>query len=276
MSYVFEATLVAFISVLWAATLLFFTWFYREHLAAISSPLTLPSLSLLFVVVSLGITAGLVVTYARPDAPLVSAFSKRWFSWGWNDNLYFMGVVLDSPVAYGLIVNYQILRCVLGSLLSNAFAPYIQALQSKVVSKSQGVHVNTLLVARLFTDVYGSIAGLTDLILYVSQVDIFCISVVMFAATNALCTWCVLESPQTVELVDYFDDYKKPQTVTADDAVTAVVDRILGQNGTVSRRVEVQAVDSGRNEELYEELLKPAQAPVFGSRRQRIGYPLSL
>ena len=34
MSYVFEATLVAFISVLWAATLLFFTWFYREHLAA--------------------------------------------------------------------------------------------------------------------------------------------------------------------------------------------------------------------------------------------------
>jgi hypothetical protein len=131
-------------------------------------------------------------------------------------------------------------------------------------------------VARLFTDVYGSVTGLTDLILYVSQVDVFFISVFMFAATNALCTWCVLESPQTVEVVDYFDDNKKPQSTTAEDAVSAAVDRILGQNGTVTRRVEVRAVPTGRNEQLYQEMLKPTLSPAFGSRRQRIGYPLDL
>jgi hypothetical protein len=192
-SYAAQASGVALVTFAWAIVLVSAMWRFREKLAAVTDPLALPTLCLACSTVFLVVTATLVKSYGEPGVPLVNSFSNSWFNAGWKGNLVFMGVRIDSPVAYGLIINYQITRCVLGSLLSNAFQPYVSALQSKLLSEELK-RKTPLLVARTFTDIYGFVSGLTDLILYVSQVDIFIVSGVATIITNYLCTWLLLET----------------------------------------------------------------------------------
>jgi hypothetical protein len=182
-----QAACVSLVSLVWTFGLLAAMYAWRDELAAVNHPLALPSLCLACTAVFLVITVVLVMRYGSPDVPLVTAFGLHWFTFGWTGELVFMGVRIDSPVSYGLILNYQIARCVLGSLLSNAFQPYVLALQSKLLS-SEVKNPHRLLVARLFTDVYGFVSGLTDIILYMSQIDIFLVSGAVTMLTNYLCT----------------------------------------------------------------------------------------
>lgn len=188
---------VAVVTVVWTLTIYLVTYSYRNSLAAAQNAWALPVVSLVCTLFFLVVTSVLLyaIPYQDPNVPLVSPFSHRWFSIGWNSSLVFMGVRIDSPVAYGLIVNYQITRCILGSLLSNAFMPYVAALQSKLLAKEmKPSEMRTLLFSRACTDFYGFVSGLTDLILYVSQVDIFIVSGVITILTNWLVTSMLLKS----------------------------------------------------------------------------------
>ena len=192
-SHAGQAAAVAVVTVAYTTLLLRIMYLWRQDLAAITSPLALPTLCLLCSMCFICITVCLVLVYGDPDVPLVNSFSKNWFSGGWNKNLVFMGVRIDSPVAYGLILNYQITRCVLGSLLANAFQPYVTALQSKLLN-SEVRNPHRLLAARAFTDIYGFVSGLTDLILYMSQMDIFLVSGAVTILVNYLSTLLLLGS----------------------------------------------------------------------------------
>jgi hypothetical protein len=183
-AYATQATCVAVVTVVWSACWLAGTYSLRRQLSPKSSKLALPLLSLLFSSLFILIATLLVRAYRTSGTPLVSPFSERWFSVGWNKSLVFMGVVCDSPVAYGLIINYQIARCIVGSLLANAFQPFLTTLQSKLTPREGLTDLRRLLLARACTDVYGFVSSLTDLILYVSQVDIFIISCVTTIVTN--------------------------------------------------------------------------------------------
>lgn len=209
--YSVEAGGVALVTYTYFAFLMWVMWFTRKKLAASDNALFLPGVCFVVGFFSLLTAYLLVKKHAQPGVPLVSAFSKTWWSFGWHTGeLVFMGVRIDSPVAYGLIVNYQITRCVLGSLLSNAFAPYLTTLQSNLVKGSEkgergggraGVlrllfnppfPIN-LLLARLLADMYSFASGLTDLILYLSAFDIFLVSGVATMVTNWLVTWLLLD-----------------------------------------------------------------------------------
>jgi len=123
--------------------------------------------------------------------PLVTPFGRKWLSVGWSSHLAFMGVLVDSPVAYGLIINYQIARCVAGSLLAVSFQPHVAAVQSDPREEM----LPSLLVARGLVDVFTSLSSLTDLLLHVSQADIFLLSCAATAAADMIFTsWLLKET----------------------------------------------------------------------------------
>jgi hypothetical protein len=171
----------------------------RNRLGAAQGVLYLPTVCLLFVAAFLSVAGALVMQYREVGVPLVSPFSTRWFSAGWNRNLVFMGVRIDTPLAYALILNYQVTRCILGALLSNAFQPYLQTLLSQLIDQAGNSSFTRLLLARAFCDVTGFVTSLTDLILYVSQVDIFVVSGVVTISTNWFSSWLVLRAASTHE-----------------------------------------------------------------------------
>ena len=222
--YSAQAVCVALCTVAWSALLFATTYYHRSRLSPKTSKLALP-LASLACSCAFVITAGLLVReYATPGTPLVSPFSGRWFSIGWNRSLVFMGVVCDSPVAYGLIINYQITRCIIGSLLSNAFLPYVVALQGTLLFQNEK-DMHKLLFARACTDVYGFVSSLTDLILYVSQIDIFFISCIATIATNYVSTWLLLQSADSDARLlgrkELLSGLEKPQTQALYTAVGA-------------------------------------------------------
>jgi len=190
----------------------------RGRLAAVKDPLALPGLCLLFSGVFVVVAVTLVMIYSRPGVPLVTPFGSSWFSIGWSQSLNFMGVLIDSPVAYGLIINYQITRCILGSLLSNAFQPYVNALQSKLINR-EIKNPYRLLAARVFTDIYSFVSGLTDLILYVSQIDIFVLSGLSTILTNLASTYVLLVSVEQVA-----NDHKEKDIADVSDGLERSLD----------------------------------------------------
>jgi hypothetical protein len=228
---------VAAVTAVWSVACFALIFYMRDKLGAKQGVLYLPTACVLFVGGFAATAGALVRVYRDPSAPLVSPFSARWFSAGWNSELVFLGVRIDNGLRYGLIINYQITRCILGSLLSNAFQPYVMTLLSQLIAppkegaaargavdarvaelaavedqyqrleraddgsmapstslspRRRPVVVSHLILARVFCDVTSFITYLTDLILYVSQVDIFLISAVSTILTNSFSTWLVL------------------------------------------------------------------------------------
>ena len=191
-SYGAQAGLVALVTVAWAVLVFALLAYHKEKLSPLHRLLFLPTLCFGYSVASIVAAAALATAYGRKDVPLVTPFGRTWFSIGWTNHLAFMGVLVDSPVAYGLIINYQVARCIAGSLLSNAFQPYVTALQSNLVAAKTS-RLSKLLLARVLVDVFGFVSSLSDLVLYVSQVDIFLVSGVTTTLVNLACTYWLLE-----------------------------------------------------------------------------------
>lgn len=193
-NYAVQSAGVVLVTVVWFLWLMWLTYLFRKQLVAANNPIALPAMCFTVGLVSILIAWQLVRVYSDPDVPLVSAFGRTWWSFGWKTGeLVFMGCRIDSPVAYTLIMVYQVTRCVLGSLLSNAFFPYMSALQSELLHEKI-VNKQPLLFARFLTDLYGSAASISDLILYVSSFDIFLVSSLTATVTNYIITFLLLNA----------------------------------------------------------------------------------
>jgi len=185
--------LVAAITLLWLAFLFSVMRSRSKYLVRLDEyAWVLPTMCGVWTVIFV-ITISLLVTYKRdPDAAFVSAFSSRWVNVGWNDGLVFMGLHISNWYAYLLVLLYQTTRCILGSLLANAFQPYINVLQGSI-GKESIKNKMPLILARFSVDLFSFVTSLTDLILYVAQLDISLISFFVTALTNAVSTYYVLK-----------------------------------------------------------------------------------
>ncbi len=113
--------------------------------------------------------------------------TSAWFNVGWSGSTTsFFGVSINTWYAYLLVINYQITRCILGSLLSNIFKPYIITLQSNLLQSSKlDMDIRWLLLAQACVTVFSSFSYLTDIFLYLSQVEVAIVSL----AVTLLIDW---------------------------------------------------------------------------------------
>lgn len=131
---------------------------------------------------TLGVSAAIVTLLKTSSSHGgFSVGSHAWLNVGWErSSLNFFGIQVNSAWSYFLVINYQIARCILGSLLSNIFKPYILGLQggSKLVFDRNQEY--WLLSSQAAVTVFSSFSYITDIFLFLSQVDM---SVVSLAVT---------------------------------------------------------------------------------------------
>jgi hypothetical protein len=188
-----EGVVVALATCVWTAVLFALTRRFSSYLIERKYAYVLPVFCFVWTVLFVISISVLIYVYRDKDAAFVSAFSSRWIGAGWSPELLFMGIRIDTWYAYMFIINYQITRCILGSLLANAFQPYVNMLQGKILSQALTQEEKiTIVLARFCVDTFGFVSSLTDLILYIAQLDISLISFGVSALTNGIGTWIVL------------------------------------------------------------------------------------
>jgi hypothetical protein len=122
--------------------------------------------------------------------------TDTWFTAGWGTGLSVLGVRINTWYKYLLIVLYQITRCVLGSLIANVFRPFLVAeVQSKALNKSLDRRKKPkILGAQFSTTVFAFLAMITDMFLYLKQMDMSLISLFTALSVDAICTNYVLDA----------------------------------------------------------------------------------
>ena len=193
-SYSVQAFLVFVCVFVWTVIVTSCFWAWRRRLITQHVPLFLPLVSFLFTAATIGLV--LAWRYSVPHAESLSLTSNSWFAAGWNNGLSFFGIHINTWWGYAIIVNYQVTRTIIGSMLSNVFRPFITSqVQNRLLNKTIDDRLtSSILFAQGAVTVFGFVTTLTDLFLYLSQVDLALISLFVTLISDAASTYGVLQA----------------------------------------------------------------------------------
>jgi hypothetical protein len=167
---------------------------FKSRLISPKMPLRLAYISFYWTVL---VVAGFVAWNRFQQSESTNALgSKSWFNVGYKFGLTIFSIPIDTWWKYFFVVQYQITRSVMGSLLANVFRPFMLAeVQSKMhnggIDRRETIPI---LFAQASVTIFGFVATITDLFLYLSQVDISVISLVITLISDATATRAVLEA----------------------------------------------------------------------------------
>lgn len=204
MLYAVECFLVALLTSVWTVFVAFMVYINDDELIRKDVPLLLPNVALAWTV---GALVMIFLWRSQTDNPIntLSLGGTTWYAAGWTYGLLFFGIPIDTFWKYVIIVNYQITRTILGSLLSNVFTPFLVAnVQNKAIHKTlDGRQTFKILLALNAVNLFGFVATLTDIILYFAQIDVALISLGIKMISDTVSTYGVLESSLKGNLKDY-------------------------------------------------------------------------
>lgn len=212
------AAVVAILSLLWSF-LLFWLVFRRQNAPFVPTkghPSAPPLRVALFSGVwSLGVVVWILVwrSYSSKTGAL-SIGTSNWFGAGWSTGLEFFGIAIDKWYTYLLIVLFQITRSVLSSLLGTVFSPYLVAVQSR----SKPVHpdhMGWVKLAQLCKDCFGWVTSITDIFLYLSQLDVALVSLLIVACFDWASTDSLMLS-NIPEIIDFPKEGTRPHGLRFD------------------------------------------------------------
>lgn len=177
---------------------------YASKLCHEKVPLTIPKLCL-FWAVSTFLTT--ILVNLRYNTIPATATKRNWFSAGWADNFYFFSIPIDTWYKYTIIIMYQITRSMFGSLVNNVFKPFLLVEvqnkllnkhlfddnDDKVLKKENSRRRNEILFAQVAVSLYAYWSQLTDLFLFLSQVDISSIALAITLICDGALTFSLLE-----------------------------------------------------------------------------------
>jgi hypothetical protein len=128
----------------------------------------------------------------------LSISSTNWFTAGWQHGLEFFGIPIDRWWKYSIILCYQTGRSILGSLLSNVFKPFLLSeVQNQLLNSNIDASLTTrILLAQGFVTLFGYVSSLTDLFLFLAQLDMSVITVALTLTTDATSTYLILDRAQ--------------------------------------------------------------------------------
>ena len=103
----------------------------RKRIA--SNPVFIAYVSIAFVVVVVGSTGYIFANQTNPSGGIFT--TKTWFCAGWDTGLSIFSIRIDTWYKYTLVAIYQIVRSIVGSLLSNFLRPFLTVSVLAVGSK---------------------------------------------------------------------------------------------------------------------------------------------
>jgi uncharacterized protein YqgC (DUF456 family) len=169
--------------------------------------------SMAWVTLSFVLITALARTTQRPVKGLLTTSS--WYSAGWGTGLNVFSVPVDTWFAYTLVVNYQIVRSVLGSLLTNFFRSWllvtVQATnRSKAGARAPGAQdaaakqalpsVAMLVAAQASYDIFVFYSSLTDTFLLMSQADLTLVTLITTLLADSVSTVYFCWQPEEARL----------------------------------------------------------------------------
>ena len=170
---------------------------YKNKLVNEKNPVTLPFLSFIW---SLGVIVGVAVWSATAGSEYSNTIGKNYFKFGWT-SMFFFNIRINTWWRYTIILNYQISRAILGSLLSNLFKPYlVSTVQNRILNKTINTDLSLKIVlAQASCTIFGYVSTLTDLFLFLSQIDISIISLVITLIVDALSTYSIMQHGSSIQ-----------------------------------------------------------------------------
>jgi hypothetical protein len=155
-----------------------------------------------WVLVTFVTTTVLALTLPHPAKGLFSA--ETWYSAGWRTGLSVFSIRIDAWWSYAIVINYQIIRSILGSMLTNFFRSYL------LVSVQAGGDVSgksrpsalKLVAAQAVYDIFVYYSSLTDTFLLLAQADMTLITLVATVLTDSVSTLYFLADPLDGAMVE--------------------------------------------------------------------------
>jgi hypothetical protein len=202
-----EAVLVAVLTVTYTAFIFGLLEVFRDVIITTKEPVLLPILAFVWTAV---VVAVFVKLGMDQDANSQLFGTRTWFSYGWRTGLTVFNVRVDTWWKYSLVVDYQITRALLGSLLANVFRPYLlMRVQAVTHSSTLDAAQNTTVVilSQSAVSAFAFFATVTDMFLYLSQCDISLVALLVTMVSDGLATFAVLHkkgaaaTPQDIERV---------------------------------------------------------------------------
>ena len=154
-------------------------------------PLALPFISLGWTLAVATVVVCLAEVLPHPGSGVLS--SSDWFRGGWGTGLTLFGIGINSWWKYGLVAAYQTTRSILGSLLGNVFRPFlvVQVQGARGGSEHASRRMRVMLAQAACT-IFSFFAGVMDMFLYLSQVDLSLVALVSTLAADSVCTSAAL------------------------------------------------------------------------------------
>ena len=178
---------------LWTILNTWAIYFFKKRIIDENNPLTLPFVSFIWsVAVIVAVSIWSSVSGSEYNS---TGLGKKYFQFGWQ-SFYFFNIPIDSWLKYSVIVSYQVTRAILGSLLSNLFKPYlVSTVQNRILNKTIDSNLSLKIVlAQASVTVFGYTSTLTDLFLFLSQIDLSIISLFITLIVDAGSTYSIMQN----------------------------------------------------------------------------------
>ena len=204
MTYAQEVALVAIVAIAVTALLFALIHEFRQHV--VKRRLVIP-----FVCMAWSVTAAtvIVVTVLMQTSPAESLFTtKSWLSGGWHTGMNLFSIKINSWQRYLLVVIYQIVRSILGSLLINVFRSYlVVTVQS---GKAQTENVYVVVLAQAAYNFFSYASALSDSFILMGQADMTLITMVVTVLADAMSTIYFMAEPKQEEATGLLPESKLP------------------------------------------------------------------
>ena len=185
MSYAAEVTVVCVVAITVTAMLFALVHVFRK--LVVENRLIIP-----YICLAWSVAAGVVisVTVALQTSPAESLFTtKSWLSGGWHTGMNLFSIKIDSWQRYLLVLVYQIVRSILGSLITNVFRSYLLVtIQSGSGGKARKDRVGVVLGAQAAYNCFSYASALSDSFILMGQADMTLVTVVVTVLADAIST----------------------------------------------------------------------------------------
>jgi hypothetical protein len=101
------------------------------------------------------------------------------------------GVAIQTYNQYFVVILYQSVRCILGSIISDVFRPHIIKIQNRL--DTPGAEREwPLLLAQSFCTVFAFVSSVSDLFIFLSRLDLSILSLLVTIVADWACTAAVM------------------------------------------------------------------------------------
>ena len=186
MNYAAQVSVVCIVAI--SVTILLFSLVHAFRKQVVVNRLVIP-----YVCLAWSLTAATVIsiTVATQTSPAESLFTtKSWLSGGWHTGMNLFSIRINSWQRYLLVLIYQIVRAILGSLLTNVFRSYLMVTiqGGSGGAKARKDKTGVVLGAQAAYNCFSYASALSDSFILMGQADMTFVTMMVTVLADGMST----------------------------------------------------------------------------------------